>query len=175
MKSAVCLAGALLLSCTGASLAQSPFDGTWKADQSKNKTENAKPFVGSLAQGRWHCESCTPAYTIKADGTDQSVPDRGFDTLSVKEIDAKSVSFVAKKNQRVVWEATDTVSADGKTLTFNAIYHPTESGKPNHWLTTFNRVGIASSVFTQSLGNGWKSVPHPATRPSLPLKPSAMN
>jgi hypothetical protein len=108
MKSAVRLAGALLLSCAAVSLAQSPFDGTWKTDQSKTKIENNKPIGFYLAQGWWHCGFCTPNYAVKADGTNQPVPDQGFDTLSVKEIDAKSISFVGKKNQKVVFEGTDT-------------------------------------------------------------------
>jgi hypothetical protein len=157
MKSAVCLAGALLLSCTGASLAQSPFDGTWKVDQSKNKTENAKPFVGYLAQGWWHCESCTPAYAIKADGTDQPVPEQHIDTLSVKEIDAKSISFVGKKDQKVVGEATDTVSADGNTLTYKLVYYTPNSDKPNHWITTSKRVGIAPSG-VHAVSGQWQEV-----------------
>jgi len=144
MKSAVRLAGALLFATAGASLAQSPFDGTWKTDTSKTKYET-KPFVVYLAQGWYHCESCTPTYAIKADGTDQTVPDQGFDTLSVKEVDANSLSFVAKKNQKVVEEGSSTVSADGKTLTEKGVYYPPNSDKPNNWLGTHKRIGVAPS------------------------------
>src|SRR5215472_6580860 len=80
-----------------ASLAQSPFDGTWKVSKSEQET---KPFVFYLAQGMYHCESCTPPYTTKADGTDQPVPGQGIDMLSVKEVDAKTLTRVGKKNQK---------------------------------------------------------------------------
>jgi hypothetical protein len=144
MKSAARLAGALLVACAATSLAQSPFDGTWKTDLSKTKYES-KPFVGYLAQGWWHCESCVPTYAIKADGTDQPVTDQDVDTQSVKEVDAKSISFVGKKNQKVVYEATVTVSADGKTATEKGVSYPPNSDKPNNWLSTYKRVGVAPS------------------------------
>src|SRR5215831_6068383 len=102
--------------CASASLAQSPFDGTWKTNQSKTK-QDTKPYVFYLAQGWYHCESCVPTWAIKADGTDQSVSGQAVDTLNVKEIDAKTLSFVGKKEHKVVYELTATVSADGKTRT----------------------------------------------------------
>lgn len=61
---AVFFAAGVLFAC--ASLAQSPFDGTWKTDLSKIK-QDTKPIVFYLAQGWYHCESCTPTYAIKAD------------------------------------------------------------------------------------------------------------
>jgi hypothetical protein len=150
MKTAVRVAGALLLSCAGASLAQSPFDGTWKTDLSKTKYDS-KPYTVYIAQGWYHCESCTPSYAIKADGTDQPVPEQGIDTVSVKVVDAKSISFVSKKNQKVVWEATVTVSADGKTATEKGAYYPPNSDKPNNWVDTLKRSGtLASGVHAVS-------------------------
>jgi len=156
MKSAVRLAGALLVACAGASLAQSPFDGTWKTDLSKTKYES-KPFVGYLAQGWWHCESCTPAYSIKADGTDQAVPEQGLDTISVKEVDAKSISFVGKKDQKVVSEVTATVSADRDTLTRTGVFYTPNADKPNNTLSTWKRVGVAASGVHAASGQ-WQLV-----------------
>jgi hypothetical protein len=140
----------------GALLAQSPFDGTWKTDQSKTKHET-KPFIVYLAQGWYHCESCTPPYAIKADGTDQLVPNKDVDTQSVKEVDAKTVSFVSKKNQKVVLEGTATVSADGKTLTNKGVYYPPNSDKHDNWLDTYKRVGIAPSAVHATSGQ-WQVV-----------------
>jgi hypothetical protein len=145
MKSAVRLAAALLLTCAGASLAQSPFDGTWKTDQSKTKVENVKPFTVYLAQGWYHCETCTPSFAVKADGTDQPVTGQDVDTLSVKEIDAKSLSFVGKKNNKVVYEDTVTVSTDGKTATQKGVYYQPNSDKPGPWISTAKRIGIPPS------------------------------
>jgi hypothetical protein len=156
MKSAVRVAGALLLSCAGASLAQSPFDGTWKIDQSKTKHET-KPIAAYLAQGWYHCESCVPTFAIKADGTDQPVTGQSVDTISVKEADAKSISFVGKKNQKVVYEVTATVSADGKTLTRKGVYYAPNSDKPNNGLTTWKRIGVAPSGVHAASGQ-WQVV-----------------
>jgi hypothetical protein len=139
-----------------ASLAQSPFDGTWKADQSKTKHET-KPYVYYLAQGWYHCESCVPTYAIKADGTDQPVSGQDVDTISVKEIDAKSVSFVGRKNQKVVYEMTASASADGKTETDKGVYYPPNSDKPNNWLTTSKRIGIAPSG-VHAISGQWQVV-----------------
>jgi hypothetical protein len=140
----------MLLACAGASLAQSPFDGTWKTDLSKTKYDS-KPFNVYIAQGWYHCESCTPSYAIKADGTDQPVPEQGIDTVSVKVVDDKSISFVSKKNQKVVWEATVTVSADGKTATEKGAYYPPNSDKPSNWVDTLKRSGtLASGVHAVS-------------------------
>jgi hypothetical protein len=156
MKSAVRLAGALLLASAGASLAQSPFDGTWKIDQSKTKHET-KPFVAYLAQGWYHCESCVPTFSVKADGTDQPVTGQSVDTISVKEVDAKSISFVGKKDQKVVSEVTATVSADGATLTRKGVFYTPNSDKPNNTLSTWKRIGVASSGVHAASGQ-WQVV-----------------
>jgi len=144
MKSPVFLAGAMLLACAGASLAQSPFDGTWKTDLSKTKYDS-KPFNVYIAQGWYHCESCTPSFAIKADGTDQPVPGQGSDTESVKIVDDKSISFVSKKNQKVVFEGTVTVSEDGKTATEKGTFYPPNSDKPSNWVDTLKRSGTLPS------------------------------
>lgn len=135
----------MFLAFTGASLAQSPFDGVWKIDYSKAKQET-KLVVVYLAQGWYHCESCVPAYSVKADGTDQPVPGQYFDTLSVRGVDAKTIKFVRKKNQKVVYEATFTVSADGNTLTNKGVHYPPNSNKPLNWMVTYKRIGIAPSI-----------------------------
>ena len=58
-------------------LASSAFDGTWKTDLHTFKA-TGKPDIYELSGGMYACNSCAPAYKIKADGTDQPVPDTGF-------------------------------------------------------------------------------------------------
>jgi len=126
------------------SLAESPFDGTWKNEPSKEK-HDPKPLVEYIAQGWYHCESCVPPWAVKADGTDQPVTDQDVDTLNVKEVDAKTVTVVGKKDAKVAFEQTVTVSADGKTLTIKGVAHPPNSDKPVEFTTTLKRVGTAHS------------------------------
>ena len=126
------------------SLAQSPFDGAWKNEPSKQKRD-PKPIVHYIAQGWYHCESCVPPWTVKADGTDQPVPNQDVDTLNVREVDAKTVSVVGKKDEKVAFEQTATVSADGKTLTVKGVAHPPNSDKPVEFTTILKRVGTAHS------------------------------
>jgi hypothetical protein len=130
-----------LLSAAG-SLAQSPFDGTWKNEPSKQKRD-PKPFVEYIAQGWYHCESCVPMWAVMADGTDQPVTNQDVDTMNIKVVDAKTVSAVGKKDAKVAFEQTVTVSADGKTLTVKGVAHPPNSDKPVEFTTILKRVGTA--------------------------------
>jgi hypothetical protein len=102
----------LLLLQTG-STKESPFDGTWIIDSAATQLPN-KPTVFLLANGVFG-----PAgQQIKADGTDQKVPETGYwDTLSVRIIDDRSVEVISKKAGKVMFTELDTVSADGNMLT----------------------------------------------------------
>lgn len=96
--------------------AQSSFDGTWKLNASHAlSTLNRETFA--LKNGTYTCSTCKPKIAVKADGTDQKVPAvKEFDTLSVKQVNDKTVEFTRKKDGKVLSESTDTASADGKTL-----------------------------------------------------------
>lgn len=108
---------ALALVAPGLALAASPFDGTWKL-RVDSITYSAKPDVYELSGGMYSCSSCVPAYKIKADGTDQPVPGHEYrDHQSIKVVDAMTIETVEKKGGKVISKSTQTVSADGKTLT----------------------------------------------------------
>jgi len=124
------------------SMAQSPFDGTWKNQPSKMKRD-PKPVVEYIAQGWYHCESCVPQWSVKADGTDQPVTDQDVDMRSIKVVDANTVAVVGKKDGKVAFEQTVTVSADGKTLTVKGVGHPPNGDKPVEYTTTLKRVGTS--------------------------------
>jgi hypothetical protein len=47
--------------------AQSPFDGTWKTNMAASKL-SPKPYIFSVNNGMYDCESCVPKINIKADG-----------------------------------------------------------------------------------------------------------
>jgi len=152
------IACALFLSaalCTPAlSFAQSPFDGTWITNM--NATQfSPKPNVFYLSQGWYHCVSCTPAIDAKADGTDQAVTGQAYDTLSVKEVDAKSIAFITKKAGTVDFEQTRSVSADGKTLTIKTTSHPMNGKDPVITTSTATLAGIAPAGVHKTSGS-WK-------------------
>ncbi len=119
--------------------AQSPFDGTWKADMSKTQFAQ-KPETFALEKGQYTCSTCTVKINVKADGSDQKVPGaKAFDTLAVKQVDDKTVQLTRKKDGKVVSESTDTVSADGKTLTEEFKMQPPQ-GEPVTGKVAYTRV-----------------------------------
>lgn len=107
----------LLVLCLFSSNArsQSPFDGTWVIDTGKNENlASEKPMVLSVADGVFR----EGDRQIKADGSDQRVPATGYwDTVSVRIVDDRAVEITSKKAGKATYTKTDTVSADGNTLT----------------------------------------------------------
>ena len=108
---------ALVLLASATLFAQSPFDGTWmtKLDTAKFPT---KPDKYSLNNNMYECLTCVPKVAVKADGTDQKVTGHPyFDTIAVQVVNASSVEITQKKDGKVMYKDTSTVSTDGKTLT----------------------------------------------------------
>ena len=104
---------ALLLLLPAASLAQSPFNGTWIIDTNTTQLPQ-KPAVYLLAKGTFRLAGTE----IKADGTDQIVPETGYwDTMSVRVVDDHTVEIISKKVGKTTFTEVDTVSPDGGTLT----------------------------------------------------------
>jgi len=136
--------------------AQSPFDGTWKENQSQTKL-SPKPNVFYLAQQWYHCESCNPSFAVKADGTDQPVSGQAYDTLSVKEQSAETLQFVAKKGGKVMFEQTRMVSKDGKMLTVKTTSHFPDSDQTDAVEATGKMVGAKPSGVHAASGN-WQIV-----------------
>jgi len=114
MKATSLLLLALFLLSSNAR-SQSPFDGTWVIDTGKNENlSSEKPRVLSVADGVFR----EGDRQIKADGSDQNVPATGYwDTVSVRILDDRTVEVVSKKAGKPMFTETDTVSADGNTLT----------------------------------------------------------
>jgi hypothetical protein len=106
----------LLLFTSAALFAQSPFDGTWvfKLDSIKLPT---KPDKYSLNNNTYECLTCVPKLSVKADGADQKVTGHPYyDTVAVKVVNASSVEIIEKKEGKVMYTDTVTVSSDGNTL-----------------------------------------------------------
>lgn len=135
--------------------AQSSFDGTWKIDLNKAQLSQ-KPEQFQLKNGQYTCSTCVPKISIKADGTDQKVPGaKAYDTLAVKQVDDKTIEYTRKKDGKVVEESTDTVSPDGKSLTFKFKAYPPQ-GEPVTGSGTTTRVGAAAPAGAHAISGSWK-------------------
>ncbi|HZP23838.1 MAG TPA: hypothetical protein VFB04_10345 [Terriglobales bacterium] len=109
--------------------AQSPFDGTWKTNMN-NVDFPKKPDVYVLKDGMYSCKTCTPPYTIKADGSDQKITDPYVDTMAVKVVNDHEIELTGKKNGKVVQETKVTVSPDGNTMMFEFTDSSNTNGAP---------------------------------------------
>jgi hypothetical protein len=106
---------ALLLPASA--LAGTGFDGTWKTNMDSLKA-TGKPVVLILARGEYTCSSCNPPYTVKADGAEHRIGGQAyFDTAKVKVTGPNSAEIVLKQGSKEFVRFSDTVSADGTTLT----------------------------------------------------------
>ena len=113
--SALALLG--LMSLLPICVAQSVFSGTWRPDP-QVFSPTRKPDVVELANGVYDCNTCEPPYKIKADGHDQALSGNPYyDTLSIRTADDRTVTRIAKKDGKTVFESRIVVSADGRTKT----------------------------------------------------------
>ena len=115
---AVRLAGAAAaLLAASAAQAASPFDGTWRTDMS-SMTFGKKPDVHVVKDGTASCTSCTPPWSVKADGAFHSVaghPD--IDAVLVRVVDARTVEETDRKGGRDVSFTHVVAAPDGQSLT----------------------------------------------------------
>ena len=109
--------------------AQSPFDGTWKTNLAESKLSQ-KPYVFSVNNGMYDCESCAPKINVKADGQDQSVTGQPYDTIAVQVTDANTIHVTTKKAGKPVSDSTRTASPDAKTLTVSGTNYPADGSQP---------------------------------------------
>jgi hypothetical protein len=128
-------------------------NGTWKADISSVQFET-KPDEMLLQNGTFSCKSCTPAYTVPADGAFHPVSLPYADSDAVKVVDDHTIIETAKKGGKQVNEATFTVSADGNTLTgkFNDTSAPGAAATGEF---TETRVGAAPAG-AHAISGQWK-------------------
>jgi hypothetical protein len=109
--------------------AQTPFDGTWKTNMAQSKLSE-KPYMFSVNNGMYDCESCVPKINVKADGHDQSVTGQTYDTIAVQVVDANTIHLTGKKAGKTEFEATRTASQDGKMLTASRTDYPVDGSQP---------------------------------------------
>jgi hypothetical protein len=112
-----------LLLLPAVALASSAFDGTWKTNLESMKV-SGKPDVIVLADGTYSCPSCFPPLEVKADGVEHKVSGHAYyDTATVQVLSPTSVESTLKQGGKVFATITETVSADGQTLTTKFVSH----------------------------------------------------
>jgi len=143
----------LVLLASSTLFAQSPFDGTWmtKLDTAKFPT---KPDKYSLNNNMYECLTCVPKVAVKADGTDQKVTGHPyFDTIAVHVVNASSVEIIQKKDGKVMYSDTATISADGNTL--NDKFTDSSGTQPVTGEATSTRVSPAP-VGAHAVSGAWR-------------------
>lgn len=127
---------------TAATAEAGSVDGTWVADLTTIKFEQS-PDEFLLKDGTYSCATCIPPITnFAADGASHPIADRPtYDSLSVTQVDDKTVKFVRSKGGKETGNNSWTVSADGKTLVnkYNALNNA--NGKATSGETRLTRVG----------------------------------
>lgn len=93
-------------------------NGTWKADIDSVQFDQ-KPDEMLLQGGTFSCKSCTPAYSVPADGAFHPVSLPYADSDAVKVNDDHSITETSKKGGKQVNETKYSVSSDGNTLTID--------------------------------------------------------
>lgn len=134
------VATALLGSAALPAAAQSVFDGTWRI-AIDSMQQQRKPDVVLLKDGIFSCESCAPAFTVKADGAFHPVSGHVYDSVAITVLGPRSTRTQRRKNGRIIDTETDTLSADGNTLTAVDVDSSATSGKITRFVSTQRRMG----------------------------------
>jgi hypothetical protein len=134
------LACAVMILLPAAALAASAFDGTWKINMNHVQLSK-KPDVYTVEGGNYTCSTCGPAYTVKADGTDQKVTGHDFDTVAVT-VTATSLTVVRKLKGKTLAVSKKVIAADGNSAEQESTF--TNGAAPVVVKSTAKRVGAAT-------------------------------
>ncbi len=139
-----------------ASAASAPgIDGTWKADISSAKWEQ-KPDRFLLQNGTYSCQTCTPPWSVAADGAYHPVAGQPyFDQVSIKVVDDKTVQQSTKLKGRDTGGSTMKVSSDGNTLGIDFTDKTIANGPPSTGHVDETRVAAAAGK-AHAVSGSWK-------------------
>jgi hypothetical protein len=130
-------------------------NGTWKADVSTAKWDQ-KPDEYLLQNGNYACKSCTPPWSVAADGAFHGVSDHPYyDQVSIKVVDDKTVQQANKLKGRDVGGATMKVSPDGNTLAIDFKDTTVANAPPTSGHFEETRVGAAPAG-AHAISGQWK-------------------
>lgn len=112
MKTMLLVLAALLLPSLPAHAADSPLHGIWRVQVDSLQASRTHAFA--IQDGRYTCLSCSPAFSIPADGAFHPVPaGPSREELAVLVIDARQVQVTERKNGRLIANSIYRVSEDG--------------------------------------------------------------
>lgn len=114
---------AILFAGAASAATQSPFDGTWTLKASGSRIENGRRVTFTLKDGKYKCDTCTPAIEIAADGKPHAVKGhRGFDAEAARVVDGHTLAIKDTKHGGQVHAMTVKASRDGKHLVVDDRY-----------------------------------------------------
>ena len=118
-------------------LATSPFDGNWEL-RPGSFHNSGKPYVFSVSETQYRCESCFPPLDVKPDGQFHAVKGDGYDSIAATLVDANTLKVTERAGEKVLNEETFTASQDRAELNVNFV---DESGaKPIPMQATLKRL-----------------------------------
>lgn len=107
---------ALLSTATSSAIVQDAFSGTWKSDM-KASEFSTKPSITLIDKGVFSCTTCKPLIKVIADGEWHPIVGQPYyDEMSVTVVDPTTVKYASKRGGKIVSEVTETLSADGNSL-----------------------------------------------------------
>lgn len=119
------LAAVMLLSTHPALAAESPLHGIWQVNVDTLHVTRKHAFA--ILDGMYTCMSCSPTFTIPADGAFHPVPaSPARDELAVLIIDSRQVQVTERKDGRLVLNSIYRVNEDGANAQAE---HQDHSGK----------------------------------------------
>ncbi len=149
MRSLMTLATALALAACSAggdkqeTAAAIAIDGIYKADVAATKLSD-KPHAFTVKDGKYECSTCTPPYTITADGAPQPVEGRDYwDAASVKVVDASTLEMTRYRKGAAIGTTKASLSADGQILTWTGTSADNAQGKSITNVSKSKRAGPA--------------------------------
>jgi hypothetical protein len=123
--------------------AQKAFDGTWRVNVQSGEFKGHDRY--GLQDGVWHCYTCVPEMSVKADGGPHKVTGSPYyDTATVREINDHTVEITTEKNGKPAGTNKMTASDDGKTLTSEGTFI-SDNGQKGGMTLTYDRVGGAAA------------------------------
>lgn len=124
-------------------LAQKAFEGTWRVNVQGGEVEGNNKYA--LQDGVYHCYSCAPQFSIKADGKPHKVTGSPYyDAATAREVNDHTVEVSTEKSGKPSGTNKMTVSDDGKTLTSEGMFM-TDNGQQGSTKVVYDRVGEVPS------------------------------
>lgn len=127
-------------------------NGTWKIDLNSADFANATPDRHLLQGGSYTCETCTPSYTVPADGEWHEVDLPGTDNQMVEVVDERTVRTASRLRGEDMGNSTWTVSEDSQTMTIE--FTNMSGDVPVTGTVSFNRVEDGPED-AHAISGGW--------------------